>query len=302
MSYNYKGKCFDEIVRLWRNWRKIIDKALESSLSLLPEAKAIDVARYIVEGGKRFRGFLTILVAEAFGAEPEAALDAAVAVELVHAASLAQDDIIDVDYERRGHKAAWVVYGVGKTVMVSNLLVPYSQSIVYAKYGVEALARTVKAWLDISRGEVLDAFIDPMRLPPTDYTRIARLKTGSLFRLACELGAIAAGAERYIDSISAYGEDLGLIYQFADDIVDLALFEKGKLKILSPSTQLFKRLYKNSKEAINRLRQHVAVVAERALSLPFSSRKKLLANLPAFMADAMLREAGLSLNDSLCLE
>ncbi len=287
------------IIDEWAKWKPVIDDAVEAVLDDLPEAVAVDAAKYIASGGKRFRGFLVVLVAGLYGGEPSRAVPGAVAVELVHASSLALDDIIDGDTVRRGREAAWIRYGVSKTVMVSNLLVPYAQRIVMEAYGPAALEKTVHAWLDVSRGEVLDAFTDPGALDPGAYYDIAVKKTGALFRLSCELGAIASGnaGRDEVEKIGVYGEMLGLVYQYADDTVDLAHIEKGLLDSsqLPPSTKLFLEINKTTSSALDKLREIIERVdnAVRGLRMPLD-KKEVLTALPRFMAEAMLKEGGVS--------
>ncbi len=283
-----------EIAERWEAWRARIDELIGRVVSSVPAAAAVGVARYIAEGGKRLRGFLTILVAEELGGRGDDALDAAVAVELVHASSLALDDIIDGDTVRRGRPAAWVAFGVARTVMVSNLLIPLAQSMVFRRYGDLALRRTVEAWLDASLGEVYDAFYSPDELPPEAYLRIARLKTGALFRLAAELGAIAAGRDDLLAAAGGYGEALGLAYQVADDLVDLALELQGREVRPSTGYALFKRLVGSStSRAFELLRGVVGEASRLAEAMP---GVRLLPHVPSFMVNAMLREAGLSLD------
>ncbi len=268
----------------WRQTRRIIDAAIEQYLANLPEAKAIEAARYIARGGKRLRGFIVIELARELGALVEDAIDGAVAVELVHASSLALDDIIDEDIMRRGVEAAWVKYGLKKTVMVSNLLIPYAQEIVDRKYGHEALRRTVRAWLDISRGEVIDAFSDPDTLSANTYLEMIKLKTGALFRLAAELGVIAARRLDLLSIASQLGETLGIMYQIADDIRDSRDREKLRKE---PSLKLFQRWAQREDTAINYIKQlavKAAELSEKLIGRGNHSFKKL----PLFIVRAML--------------
>ncbi len=271
----------DDVKRLWGEARRLLDQAIGDVVSSLPEAGAVEAARYIVEGGKRFRGFLSIVVCVALGGSVEDAVEAAVAVELVHASSLALDDIIDADLYRRGRPASWLVNGVSKTVMVSNLLVPLAQEIVYRAYGGRALKLTVRAWLDTSRGEVLDAFT-----PDADYLETVRLKTGALFRLAAQLGAAAAGAWGSVGEAGRYGELLGVAYQVADDAVDLA---QGRDTV---GARMLSRWIGGAdvEKAVDAAYSYAARAAEVAEKL---TGCRILREIPFFMVDAMLREAGL---------
>ncbi len=289
MTFN----AFSQILMLWRKWRRVIDERLDAIVSGIGEARAIDAAKYIVMDGKRFRGFLTVLVSMQLGGRGEDAVDAAVAVELVHAASLALDDIIDADTVRRGRPAAWITYGIGRTVMVSNLLIPLAQRIVAEKYGCKAVERTISAWLSTSLGEVLDVYYGGDELPPETYHRIARLKTGALFRLATELGAYAAHKEEYVEVFGRFGELLGYAYQVADDTVDLARELNGGRVAQTTGYRLFKKLTGSSVErALDLVAKAVHEAEELGSRLPGG---ELLKFLPRFMAEAMLSEAGLRL-------
>lgn len=272
------------LVARWRQAKRLIDENIESWLRQLPESEAIEAARYIARGGKRLRGFIVVELAEELGAEIGEALDAAVAVELVHASSLALDDIIDEDLTRRGMEAAWVRYGLKKTVMVSNLLIPFAQLIVDRKYGAEALRRTVSAWLDISRGEVLDAFREPAGLGSDAYLEMIRLKTGALFRLSTELGVIAAKRFDLLHDAAKLGEVLGMMYQIADDIKDSR--DPNKVE-KEPSLQLFKKWAPSEGYAINYIRRLLADAESLAEKL-VGSGSYSFREIPRFIVRAML--------------
>lgn len=272
------------IIRLWSRMREVIDRAIEARLSELPEALIIDAARYIAMGGKRLRGFLLISIATTLGANVEDALDAAVAVELVHASSLALDDIIDEDLVRRGSEAAWVKLGLKKTVMVSNLLIPYAQRIVYKRYGELALERTVQAWLDISRGEVIDAFTEPEGNPADNYLKMVRYKTGALFRLSAELGVIAAGRRDLVEPAGKLGEIIGVTYQIADDIRD----SRDPVKVeKEPSLRMFLKWAGNPEHALHVIDELIDKAA--ALLRQITPAPPVhLRELPRFIVEAML--------------
>ena len=278
-------EAYAELLERWRQLKTRIDAAIENRLKELPEAEAISVAKYIALGGKRLRGFLVIEFASSLGADEDEALDAAVAVELVHAASLALDDIIDEDTVRRGKKAAWVSFGIKKAVMVSNILIPFAQNIVYQRYGSLALLRTVAAWLDISRGEVIDAFYDADRIDPSLYIEMVRLKTGALFRLSAELGAIAAKAYDIIDSVSEIGENIGIMYQVADDIKD----SNDPMKRNEPGLRLFRRwLNGEGPEKALSFIKNMLMRTHILLDKTFGERSSAIRMLPELIVNAML--------------
>ncbi|ABM79895.1 polyprenyl synthetase family protein [Hyperthermus butylicus] len=278
------GTSYGGLVEHWKKLRSLVDDAIKQWIARLPEAHAVRVAEYIARGGKRFRGFLVLEIARSLGGRIEDALDAAVAVELIHASSLALDDIIDEDVERRGQKAAWVEYGVKKTVMTVYLLVTFAHKIVEERYGFRATSRTITATLNISRGEVLDAFTDPDSLPPEYYLETVKLKTASLFRLAGELGAIVAGREDLYGEAGLYGEYLGLMYQVADDIVDS---RTGTISF--PSARMFRKWL--GSEGIEKAYKFIANLlteAEKLAEKLAATPDSYLPILPEFIVSAML--------------
>ncbi len=293
----------DDIVGEWRRVRALLEPRIEEVARATAEAGVVDVASYLVRGGKRFRGFLVVVIAEALGARAEEALDAAVAIELVHSASLAIDDIIDGDTERRGSRVAWLVYGVPKTVLASLLMIPVAQRLT-EKYGFRAIMHVTRAWEATVRGEIIDVFLAGT-LSPRRYPELARLKTGSLFKLAGILGALAAGRRDIIPAMEEYGEKLGLAYQLADDTADYKLYLDGLRPRLDPSERLFERWAREVlgareprevvDKALNEIRLTVEAAARAAEALPDTGRKRLLKALPVFMAEKMLEEAGITL-------
>ncbi|MEM1620137.1 MAG: polyprenyl synthetase family protein [Fervidicoccaceae archaeon] len=192
----------------------------------LEEEQFTEPLLYIIRGGKRLRGSLVIALSEELGGTGDKALRSAAAVELVHASSLALDDIIDLDLNRRGRPAAWVALGVSKTVLVSNYLIPLAQSLV-EPLGFAALSEVIRCWLEMTRGELLDAFS-----PSAPYELVIDLKTSSLFRLALSLAAFSADERSLIPTLRSLGTRLGLAYQVADDLVDIcAASKKGTREV-----------------------------------------------------------------------
>ena len=298
------------IVAEWMEKRAMIEAAIEKVVAELGDSGLPEVASYLAAGGKRFRGFLTLLAAEALGGRAEDALDAAVAVELVQAASLAIDDIIDGDEYRRGRRAAHLVHGVAKTVLASLLLIPVSQRLV-EKLGFKALYHVIRAWENTVRGEILDAFLAEL-VPADRYLEVSRLKTGSLFRLSLILGALSANADQEtVEKLGRYGDLLGIIYQLADDIADYKNSQKGSGKKKEPGLALFEKWAKTrhpqardpAEAALEDLAQHIRAAKAIIESLNLAREKAIiLEHIPEFMAEKMLEEAGLHVKLALLLQ
>jgi len=293
---------FGAVERELEEKRRLIEEAIQELLADEDVSALPDVARYILAGGKRFRGSLTLIVAEALGGGREQALPAAVAIELVQAATLALDDIIDGDEVRRGRLAAWLKYGLSRSVMASLLLIPLAQKLV-ENLGFKALYHVIRAWEATVRGEVLDSFFNE-RVPPDRYLEICKLKTGSLFRLATILGALAAKADdETVEQLARYGDLLGIIYQLADDITDYTLHTTGKGKPLEPGLQIFIKWAKNqgaetpeeiTAAALAYLRDRIQEAQEIIQNLQADpAKKQILHAIPHYIAHRMLAEANL---------
>lgn len=293
----------DAVVREWRRVQGALEPKLVEIARASAEAGVVEVSEYIVRGGKRFRGFLVVATAEALGGSLEEALDAAAAVELVHSASLALDDIIDGDVERRGARVAWLVHGVSKTILASLLMIPVAQRIT-EKYGFKAIMMVTRTWESTVRGEIVDVFLSGS-IPAKRYPELASLKTGSLFRLACALGALAAGRRDAVTKMEEYGDLIGRAYQLADDIADYRAYLSGRRQKLDPSERLFERWAREVlgartedevvQRAVEELTGIVLRASELASTLPASDKRDILEAIPAFMAEKMLEEASLTL-------
>jgi geranylgeranyl pyrophosphate synthase len=173
----------------------------------------------LAAGGKRLRPALVFLAAPP-GAEPS--LEAGVAVELVHMATLVHDDLIDRAHFRRGKAAAWSVYGPAAARATGDYLFARAFSELSATGDAAAVEILADATLSLARGEALQRTQtrDPGTTVDAYLTRCA-LKTGKLFEAACRLGG----------GSGEYGLALGIAFQIADDVLDCsgATIETGKI-------------------------------------------------------------------------
>ncbi|MDA0566453.1 polyprenyl synthetase family protein [Streptomonospora sp. S1-112] len=177
-------------------------------------------------GGKLFRPALALLAADAVGGTWEAAVPAAVAVELVHNFSLLHDDVMDGDTTRRHRPTAWSVFGVGGAILAGDSLLALAFDVLAASGHpaaddtVRGLTATVQRLID---GQSRDmAFERRGDVVLTECRAMAEAKTGALLGSACELGAVfgGGGAEQRAD-LRRFGELLGLAFQIADDLLGI---------------------------------------------------------------------------------
>ena len=208
-----------------------INAALERAENTLPPP-ARPVAHHIFSaGGKRIRPLLTVLVAGLLGYGQQNVYDLACSVEMLHAATLLHDDVLDNALLRRGKPAAHTVFSVTQTILAGDALLAAGNAIV-AGFDSPGLSLCFSAATsETCAGEIME--IASQRNPGLsmdDYLAIIRGKTAKLISCACEMGArLAGGTEGQIRAAARYGENVGFAFQIIDDALDFApAAETGK--------------------------------------------------------------------------
>ncbi|MEV7941508.1 MULTISPECIES: polyprenyl synthetase family protein [unclassified Kitasatospora] len=174
--------------------------------------------------GKALRPALTLLACRAVGGDPEAARPAAVAVELIHNASLLHDDVIDRDRMRRHRPALWAAKGIPAAILAGDALffaaVQTLTQAPRAELTIPVLLESVQLLIE---GEYLDTLLETGTDVSEDHAlAVAVGKTGELLAAACALGAIAGGADpQRTEHLRAFGRHLGIAFQCADDLLGI---------------------------------------------------------------------------------
>ena len=164
--------------------------AIDRELERYSNSRFFGPLKYALEGGKRIRPMIALLSAESVGSKDDSVLDAAVAVELLHAESIIHDDIIDQEVSRRGKAAFHVRYGYSASLLTADFVFAMILAIA-SRYQDRRVAHTLsKAALQMCEGEYMELTIDPMtyKLGWDEYIDIIYNKTGALFQTATELG------------------------------------------------------------------------------------------------------------------
>ncbi|WP_405489966.1 polyprenyl synthetase family protein [Streptomyces sp. NBC_00096] len=208
-------------------------EATKSEVPFITEA-----AQHLVRaGGKRFRPLL-VMLASRFG-DPYAPgiVPSAVVVELTHLATLYHDDVMDEADVRRGVDSANARWGNSVAVLTGDFLFARASHIL-ADLGPEAVRIQAEAFERLVTGQILEtAGPRDGRDPVEHYLDVMAGKTSSLVAVSCRFGALMSGAdEMVVDVLTQYGERLGLAFQLADDVLDIASdsHESGK----TPGTDL----------------------------------------------------------------
>ncbi len=176
----------------------------------------------IAAGGKRLRPLLVLLAAGP-GAEVDGdrLVRSAVAVELIHSASLVHDDVLDRAPTRRGIPTVFAAAGRTAATATGDFLFSRAFAELAAGGEVDDVRALSQASSALAAGELLqreDAWDVEVAL--TRYLHRCELKTGALFEAACRLGALAGGGPA--DGLAAFGRSIGLAFQLLDDVLDVS--------------------------------------------------------------------------------
>jgi geranylgeranyl diphosphate synthase type II len=221
-----------------KNKRSLVDKALEDCI---PEpgglaGEVIEAMQYsLFAGGKRIRPILCIAGAEAIGGSAQDVLGIGCAIELIHSYSLIHDDLpaMDDDDFRRGKPTNHKVFGEAVAILAGDGLLTLAFNLM-ARFGLEKPAEkdVILRVIDLIAsaagckgmvgGQVVDITYEGKKPDPTVVEYIHRHKTGALIAASVTSGTIlAGGGEEEIRSANRYGQEIGLAFQIADDILNV---------------------------------------------------------------------------------
>ncbi|MER6089414.1 polyprenyl synthetase family protein [Streptomyces bluensis] len=209
---------------------------LEATKSEVPFIQ--EAAQHLLRaGGKRFRPLLVMLAAQFGDPYAPGVVPSAVVVELTHLATLYHDDVMDEADVRRSVPSANARWGNSIAVLTGDFLFARASHIL-ADLGPEAVRIQAEAFERLVTGQILEtAGPRDGRDPIAHYLDVLGGKTGSLVAVSGRFGAMMSGAdETVVDVLTQYGERLGVAFQLADDVLDIASdsHESGK----TPGTDL----------------------------------------------------------------
>jgi farnesyl diphosphate synthase len=252
--------------------RKYLDKQAYSDL--------VPPMKYgVLSGGKKIRSSVVLGAGKLFNIGAVKLLNVCAAVECIHSYSLIHDDLpcMDDDKIRRSKPATHIKYGESTAILAGNSLLTLAfEMIVDKNYKIEDKVKTklVKSLaycsghVGIAGGQFLDLNFEKKRKRFSDILDMQRKKTGKLFNFCCyAAGVIAKKDNKELKSLSRLGEDIGLLFQFADDIIDI----KGSKKIAGKSIKKDKKKGKSTLVAL--------IGYEKAYSYASKLKKNILSKL-----------------------
>lgn len=202
---------------------ELVEKKLSDSV-VSDVANLTAIASHLIRGGgKRVRPMVTLLAFNALGGTREQdILPVATAIELIHAATLLHDDIIDGADFRRGRESAFKRFGLASTLVTGDFL--FIKAFEFAgKFDETVVQWTADACTQLTEGEILQGSLSRNgTVTAENYLEIVERKTASLFQTGAKLGAYLAGASAEdISIVGRYGLNLGIAFQMMDDVLDV---------------------------------------------------------------------------------
>jgi len=265
--------------------------------SLGGDAKVMEAMRYsALSGGKRLRPFLTVSCAGLFGVSREASLQTAAAMEFLHTYSLIHDDLpaMDDDPLRRGKPSCHVQFGEACAILAGDALQSLAFEIladvdVHSDPAVrcELIASVARAagCRGMAGGQMMDLEAENKALSLDEIIRLQRLKTGEMFAISCEAGAILGKAAYPLrNALHRYAHDLGLAFQITDDLLDAEGTREDAGKEVRKDQKRGKASLVTAL-GIDRAREQAKILAGQAIGhlSPFDKRAAALRELASYV-------------------
>lgn len=261
------------------------------------EETILDAMRYsTLGGGKRLRPFLAVCSASLFGVSLDAAIEAAAAIEFIHTYSLIHDDLpaMDNDDLRRGKPSCHKAFSEAAAILAGDGLLTYAFQILanprmHSDPNVRCELITALAQASgcfgMVGGQMMDLEAENKTLSVDEIIRLQRLKTGELFAVSCEAGAILGKAPHMMRNLlRAYAHDMGLAFQITDDLLDAEGTRTATGKNVRKDNAAGKATLV-SVMGIERAREHSHILIRQAVShlSVFDKKADHLRNLAEFV-------------------
>jgi octaprenyl-diphosphate synthase len=219
---------FREVQSLVRDDLQLVER--EISMESIASVDAITtIGRYLQDGGgKRLRPMLVLLAAKMVGEATGDVISLAAVVEMLHTATLAHDDVIDVAETRRGRPSPNVIWGNNTSVLAGDWLYMQAFQVALRQRNFTILDLLIGLTQRMVEGELLQLeLIGSMNVTEADYMELVDRKTASLFSSCARLGGMAIGAgSETVERLGDFAWNLGMAFQLVDDVLDFTSREK----------------------------------------------------------------------------
>ncbi len=182
----------------------------------------------LLAGGKRFRPLLALLAAEFGPTHDHRPVEASVAVELIHLGSLYHDDVIDEADVRRGASSANVNWTNTVAILAGDFLMARASEVAATHLTQESVRQLAATYANLVEGQTRELQLEgDLTHSLADYHEVIGGKTASLIRTSARLGAMATDAdEATVEALSTWSWEVGMVFQIADDALDLVADEE----------------------------------------------------------------------------
>ena len=262
------------------------------------------VEHLLKSSGKQIRPLLVMLAARMVGEVNEKVMRVALALEMLHTASLVHDDVVDESNRRRGLPSVNALLSNQSAVLIGDYILSKALECAALTDDVRVVRYIAQVGQSLADGELLQLNAkDSDQLSESAYFDIIGRKTASLFSVCARLGAMAAGAtESEAERLAQYGKLIGLCFQLRDDVFDYGTAEVGKPlgndmkegKLTLPAIYAVKHSDDTSMlELAQRVRRKEATVEEIQQLIDFSISEGGLEYAQWYMSDMQRMAAGL---------
>jgi farnesyl diphosphate synthase len=233
LTDHFETRLAARAMRIEAKLDTLLSANLLSGEVLRPDNLVRAMRHGVLNGGKRLRPFLVMESAALFGADNDAALRVAAALECIHCYSLIHDDLpaMDNDDLRRGQPTVHRAFDEATAILAGDSLLTYAFDII-ADEATELDASTrASLVLGLARaagmggmagGQALDLAAEKKKPDEAGIVTLQAMKTGALIRYACEAGAVVGNASaEQRERLAEFGSAIGLAFQLADDLLDV---------------------------------------------------------------------------------
>ncbi|HEX4594244.1 MAG TPA: polyprenyl synthetase family protein [Bryobacteraceae bacterium] len=202
----------------------------EISLESVASVDAVTtIASYLqTGGGKRLRPILVLLASKLVGSVTDGSIRMAAVVEMIHAATLVHDDVIDIAKTRRGRPSSNTLWGNHTCVLAGDWLYMQAFQMALRERNFHVLDLLIALTQLMVEGELLQLeLIGKVNISEADYMELVDRKTASLFSACARMGAIMGGADDATEArLGEFAWNLGIAFQLVDDVLDFTSHEK----------------------------------------------------------------------------
>ena len=223
--------------------RRLVNKSL---LERIPSKSDVgedllEAMRYaVMGGGKRIRPIFTLAACESAGASISSAVDAACAIEMIHAYSLIHDDLpaMDDDDTRHGQASTHVAFGEAQAILAGDALQSLAFQLISesdqltdpVKVLIVRLLSIAIGYSGMAGGQSMDIKTEQLKISDSDLKLLHQAKTGALIKASIEIGALASErvkpSSKEFNVLSTFGSRVGLAFQIVDDLIDVTSTSK----------------------------------------------------------------------------